>query len=48
MTRGIDSDEKTLLTTSGNESNFSWDSKARRKTIAEKTSLTIYSSFRKR
>ena len=46
MTRGIDSSEKILHTTSGNECKFSWDSNARRKTIAEKTSLTITSSFR--
>ena len=46
MTRGIDSSEKTLHTTSGNECKFLWDSKARRKTIAEKTSLTITCSFR--
>ena len=45
MTRGIDSGEKTLLTTSGNECKFLWDSKTGRKTIAEKTSLTITSSF---
>ena len=41
MTRGVDSDEKTFHTTSGNECKFSWDSKARRK-----TSLAIFSSFR--
>ena len=35
MTRGIDSSEKILHTTSGNECKFSWDSNARRKTIAE-------------
>ena len=46
MTRGVDSNENTLHTTSGNECKFLWDSKARRKTIAEKTSLTITSSFR--
>ena len=43
MTTGVDSGEKTLHTTSGNECKFSWDSKARRK-----TSLTITSCFRKR
>ena len=42
MTRGVDSGEKTLDTTSGNECKFSWDSKARRK-----TSLTKTSSLRK-
>ena len=31
MTRRVDSSEKTLHTTSGNECKFSWDSKARRK-----------------
>ena len=39
ITRGVDSSEKTI--TSGNECKFSWDSKARRKTMAE-TSLTAY------
>ena len=38
MTRRVDSDEKTLDTTSGNECKFSWDSKARRKTLLTKTS----------
>ena len=41
MTRGVDSSEKTLNTTSCNEGKLSWDSKARRKTMAE-TSSTIY------
>ena len=36
MTRGVDSGEKTLHTTSSNECRFSWGSKARRK-----TSLTL-------
>ena len=45
MTRGVDSNEKTLHTTSGNERKFLWDIKAGRKTMAEKTSLTITSSF---
>ena len=36
MTRGVDSGEKTLDTTSGTECKISWDSKARRK-----MSLTI-------
>ena len=44
MTRGVDSSEKTLNTTSCNEGKLSWDSKARRKTMAE-TSSTIYSPF---
>ena len=51
MTIGVDFGEKTLQTTSSTSSiecKFSWDSNARRKTIAEKTSLTIASSFRKR
>ena len=48
MTTGVDSGEKTLHNISSNECTFSWDSNARRKTIAEKTSLTITSSFRKR
>ena len=39
ITRGVDSSEKAI--TSGNECKFSWDSKARRKTMAE-TSLTAY------
>ena len=43
MTRGVDSGEKTLDTTSGNECKFSWDSKTRRKTSLRKTS-----SLRKR
>ena len=46
MTRWVDSDEKTLHTTSSNECKFLWNSNSRRKTIAEKTSLTITSSFR--
>ena len=40
MTRGVDSGEKTLHTTSGNERTFSGNSEARRKIIAEKMSLT--------
>ena len=50
MTRGVDFAKKTLHTTSGNECKFSWttNSKARRKTIADKKSLTITRSFRKR
>ena len=44
MTRGVDSSENTLNTTSGNEGKLSWDSTARRKTMAE-TSSTIYSPF---
>ena len=36
-TTGVNSGEKTLHTTSINECKFSWDSNARRKTIAEKT-----------
>ena len=43
ITRGVDSGEKTFDTTSGNECQFSWDSKARRK-----TSLTKTSTLRKR
>ena len=42
MTRGVDSSENTLHTTSGNEGKLSWDNTARRKTMAE-TSSTIYS-----
>ena len=42
MTRGVDSGEKTLDTTSGNECKFLWDSKARRK-----MSLTTTSFLRK-
>ena len=42
ITRGVDSGEKTLDTTSGNEWKFARDSKARRK-----TSLTKTSSLRK-
>ena len=38
ITRGVDSGEKTLDTTIGNECKFSWDSKARRKTLLTKTS----------
>ena len=38
ITRGVDSSEKTLDTTIGNECKFSWDSKARRKTLPTKTS----------
>ena len=38
ITRGVDSGEKTLDTTIGNECKFSWDSKARRKTSLTKTS----------
>ena len=52
MTRGVDSGEKTLHTTFGDECKFlkfSLGSKARRKTIAEKTSLTtIVVPFKKR
>ena len=48
MTTGVDFGEKTLHTISSNESKFSWGSNARRKTIAEKKSLTIASSFRER
>ena len=44
MTRGVDSSENTLNTTSGNDGKLSWDSKARTKTMAE-TSSTIYSPF---
>ena len=50
MTRGVDSRENTLHTTSGNEGKLSWDNTARRKTMAE-TSSTIYSPnyiYRKR
>ena len=36
ITRGVDSGEKTLDTTIGNEINFSWDGKARRKTLLTK------------
>ena len=39
--RGVNSSEKTLHTTSSNECKFSWNSKARRKTIAKKKSLKI-------
>ena len=39
ITRGVDSSEKTLDTTIGNECKFSWDSKARRKTLLTKTSV---------
>ena len=39
ITRGVNSGEKTLDTTSGNECKFSWDSKARRKMSLTKTSL---------
>ena len=38
ITRGVDSGQKTLDTTIGNECKFSWDSKARRKTLLTKTS----------
>ena len=52
MTKGVDSGEKTLHTTSSNESKFSQESKVGGGrgggTIAEKTSLTITSFFRKR
>ena len=43
MSREVDSREKTLHTTSGNECKFSWDSKARKKTIAEKTEHPLLS-----
>ena len=46
MTSEVDSGERTLHTTSSNECKFLWNSNSRRKTIAEKTSLTITSSFR--
>ena len=42
MTRRVDSDEKTLHTTFGNECKFSWDSKATRKTSMTITSLVIW------
>ena len=35
MTRGVDSSEKTLHTTSGNECKFSWDIKARRNNMTD-------------
>ena len=38
ITRGVDSGEKTLDTTIGYECKFSWDSKAKRKTLLKKTS----------
>ena len=38
ITRGVDSGEKALDTTIGYECKFSWDSKARRKTLLTKTS----------
>ena len=41
MTRGVDSSENTLNTTSSNEGKLSWDSTARRKTMAE-TSSNIF------
>ena len=43
ITREVDSGEKTLDTTIGNECKCSWDSKARRKTL-----LTNTSALRKR
>ena len=36
MTRGVDSGEKTLHTTSSDECKFLWDSNAMIETIAEK------------
>ena len=41
ITRGVDSGEKTLDTTIGNKCKFSWDSKARRKTLLTKTSAIL-------
>ena len=41
MTRGVDSSEKTLHTTSGNECKFSWDGKARRKNITDNRPFAI-------
>ena len=37
ITRGVDSGEKKIDTTIGCECKFSWDSKARRKTLLTKT-----------